>query len=170
MGSSKKEADIVVYEDDMCLNPSIIVECKKQDVTEAEFMQAIEQAASYAYALSGTIKYIWTTSLIRDSYLQIPGRSMDKVTHAYAYGGAELSMSTLNMNLDLNITEFATVNFNVLSDIVDSIDGVEIKITSDEVKYINKYISEVSKVSKISSFMSEERLSSGEESITKSIL
>ena len=71
MGSSKKEADIIVYEDDLCFNPSIIVECKKQDVSEAEFMQAIEQAASYAYALSGTVKYIWTTSGIKDSYLQI---------------------------------------------------------------------------------------------------
>lgn len=71
MGSSKKEADIIVYEDDLCLNPSIIVECKKQEVSEAEFLQAIEQAASYAYALSGTVKYIWTTSGIKDSYLQI---------------------------------------------------------------------------------------------------
>lgn len=71
MGSSTKEADIIVYEDDMCLNPFIIVECKKQDVSEAEFLQAIEQAASYAYALSGTVKYIWTTSGIKDSYLQI---------------------------------------------------------------------------------------------------
>ena len=71
MGSSKKEADIIVYEDDLCLNPSIIVECKKQEVSEAEFLQAIEQAASYAYALSGTIKYLWTTSGIKNSYLQI---------------------------------------------------------------------------------------------------
>ena len=71
MGSSKKEADIIVYEDDFCFNPTIIVECKKQDVSEAEFLQAIEQAASYAYALSGTVKYIWTTSGIKDSYLQI---------------------------------------------------------------------------------------------------
>ena len=71
MGSTKKEADIIVYEDDLCLNPSIIVECKKQDVSEAEFLQAIEQGASYAYALSGTVKYLWTTSGIKDSYLQI---------------------------------------------------------------------------------------------------
>jgi len=71
MGASTKEADIIVYDDDMCLNPSIIVECKKQEVSEAEFTQAIEQAASYAYALSGTVKYIWTTSGIKDSYLQI---------------------------------------------------------------------------------------------------
>lgn len=71
MGSSTKEADIIVYDDDMCLNPIIVVECKKQDVSEAEFLQAIEQAASYAYAISGTIKYIWTTSGIKDAYLQI---------------------------------------------------------------------------------------------------
>ena len=71
MGSSTKEADIIVYDDDACQNPLIIVECKKQDVSEAEFLQAIEQAASYAYALSGTVKYIWTTSGIKDSYLQI---------------------------------------------------------------------------------------------------
>lgn len=71
MGSSTKEADIIVYEDDMLTSPSIIVECKKQDVSEEEFLQAIEQAASYAYALAGTVKYIWTTSGIKDSYLQI---------------------------------------------------------------------------------------------------
>ena len=71
MGSSTKEADIIVYEDDMCLNPSIIVECKKQDVSENEFLQAIEQAASYAYALAGTIKYIWITSGIKDVYMEV---------------------------------------------------------------------------------------------------
>lgn len=71
MGSSTKEADIIVYDDDLFESPLIIVECKKQEVSEAEFLQAIEQAASYAYALSGTVKYIWTTSGIKDSYLQI---------------------------------------------------------------------------------------------------
>ena len=79
MGSSKKEADIIVYEDDFCFNPTIIVECKKQDVSEAEFLQAIEQAASYAYALSGTVKYIWTTSGIKDSYLQIDKERQTRV-------------------------------------------------------------------------------------------
>lgn len=71
MGSAQKEADIIVYDDDMCLNPLIVCECKKQEVSEAEFNQAIEQAASYAYALAGTIKYLWTTSGIKDAYLQI---------------------------------------------------------------------------------------------------
>jgi len=69
-GSSKMEADIIVYNDDLCLSPLIVVECKKQEVSEAEFLQAIEQAMSYANVLSGTVKYVWTTSGIKDSYLQ----------------------------------------------------------------------------------------------------
>ena len=62
--------DIIVYNDDLCLSPSIVVECKKQEVSEAEFQQAIDQAVSYANVLAGTVKYIWTTSGIKDSYLQ----------------------------------------------------------------------------------------------------
>ena len=68
-GSSKMEADIIVYNDDLCLSPLIVVECKKQEVSEAEFQQAVNQAVSYANVLSGTLKYIWTTSGIKDTYL-----------------------------------------------------------------------------------------------------
>ena len=85
-------------------------------------------------------KSVKLVSVYRDSYLQISGRGLDKVTHAYAYGGAEKSINTLNTNLDLNITEYATVNFNSLVEIVDAIGGVDIKIEPEEVKYINNYI------------------------------
>ena len=57
MGSETKEADIVVYNDDACTKPHIVVECKKEDVSEAEFEQAANQAFSYAQAVAGTIKY-----------------------------------------------------------------------------------------------------------------
>jgi len=56
MASTTKEADIIVYNDDEHTKPHIVVECKKPEVSELEFIQAVEQAASYAYALSGTIK------------------------------------------------------------------------------------------------------------------
>ena len=69
-------------------------------------------------------------SVYRDTYLYIDGHGYDKVTHAYAFGGPELAVNTLNKNLDLNITEFVTVNFNAVIDIVDSIDGIEIDVTS----------------------------------------
>jgi len=68
MGSSTKEADIVVYLDEKRTKPHIVVECKKNEVSEMEFNQAIHQAQSYAQALAGTIKYIWVTSGIKDAY------------------------------------------------------------------------------------------------------
>ncbi len=80
MGASVKEADIVVYKDDECTKPYIIVECKKEDVSELEFKQAIEQAAAYAYALSGTIKYLWVTSGIKSEYFLIDKESSVKQT------------------------------------------------------------------------------------------
>lgn len=91
-------------------------------------------------------KEVKLTSVYRDTYLQITGKSLDKVTHAYAYGGAALAMSTLNTNLDLNIKEFVTVNFQSVVDIVNAVGGVTIDITSEELKYINTYIDEIVKV------------------------
>ncbi|MBR2240733.1 MAG: LCP family protein [Clostridia bacterium] len=85
------------------------------------------------------------TSVYRDTYLNIDGHGFDKVTHAYAYGGPELAINTLNKNLDLNISEFVTVNFSAVIDIVDSIGGVEIDVDSEELVYLNKYIQNVNR-------------------------
>jgi len=68
MGSSSKEADIIVYKDKEHTQPYIIVECKHKEVSNQEFNQAIEQASSYAYALAGTIQYIWVVSSIEKSF------------------------------------------------------------------------------------------------------
>lgn len=68
MGVDTKEADIIVYNDDECAQPHILVECKREDVSEQEFLQAVEQAYSYAYALPNDVKYIWVTSGFRNDY------------------------------------------------------------------------------------------------------
>ena len=91
-------------------------------------------------SLNQDTKEVKITSVYRDSYLYIDGHGYDKITHAYAYGGPELAISALNKNLDLNIQEFVTVNFNSVIDIVDSVGGIEIDVTSEEVGYMNKYI------------------------------
>lgn len=83
------------------------------------------------------------TSIYRDTYVYIEGHGYDKITHAYAYGGAELAINTINKNFDLDITEFVAVNFDAVVDIIDAIDGVNITIESDELNYINDYISAV---------------------------
>lgn len=90
-------------------------------------------------SINNDTKEVKLTSVYRDSYLEIPNRGLDKVTHAYSFGGAELALSTLNSNLDLNMTEFITVNFDAVAEIVNSLGGVEIDITPEEVGYLKSY-------------------------------
>ena len=68
IGSTVKEADIIVYNDSECRKPHIIVECKKAETSEMEFRQAVRQAYAYAYATAGSVKYIWVTSGIKNEY------------------------------------------------------------------------------------------------------
>ena len=104
MGRDVREADIVVYADDMCLTPYILVECKRQEVSEAEYQQAIEQAYSYAFALPSDVKYVWVTSGIKSDYFEvdksqntrnqlpdIPQFGVDNIaTYKYVYGAQYL--------------------------------------------------------------------------------
>ena len=69
IGSSQREADIEVYSDVKQEKPLIIVECKKEIATEAEFRQAVEQA--YSYAVSECARYVWTTSGIKNEYYEV---------------------------------------------------------------------------------------------------
>ncbi|MBO5348478.1 MAG: LCP family protein [Clostridia bacterium] len=84
-------------------------------------------------------------SVYRDTYLNIDGHGLDKVTHAYSYGGPKLALNTLNQNLDLNITEFVAINFDTVRTVVDSVHGIQMNLDSQEVKYINSYINSLNK-------------------------
>ena len=96
-------------------------------------------------------KEIKVASIYRDTYVDIDGHGLDKITHAHSYGGPVLAMDTLNRNFDLDIDKYITVNFGNVAEVVDDIGGIELDITSSEVKYINKYIDEINKVDKTNS-------------------
>ena len=85
-------------------------------------------------------KQVRITSIYRDTLVYIEGHGYEKITHAYAYGGPELAINTLNKNFDLNISEFVAVNFDAVTEIIDAIGGVNINVTSEEVGQINKNI------------------------------
>lgn len=91
-------------------------------------------------------KKIKLTSVMRDSYVQIDGHKKDKLTHAYAYGGPELSIKTLNKNFNLNIKDYVSVNFFNMEKIIDSLGGIEVEVKSSEIKEINKYMKEISDI------------------------
>ena len=99
-------------------------------------------------------KEVRLISVYRDTYMQVEengNKILDKVTHAYSYGGAQNALKALNTNLDLNISEYITVNFDAVVVAVDALGGVSINIDSEELKYINSYVEETSRISGVSS-------------------
>ena len=88
-------------------------------------------------SINNKTKEVKLLSVYRDTYVNIEGHGLDKITHAYSYGEAPLAIKTLNSNLDLNIKEFITVNFDAVKDIIDSIGGIQMPITSEEVSHIS---------------------------------
>lgn len=97
-------------------------------------------------SLNKKTKDVTLTSLFRDTYVYIDGHGYSKLNHAYAYGGPELAISTVNKNFDLNIHDFVTVNFSAVSNMVDALGGVEIEITEAELDYVNAYGKDVAKI------------------------
>ena len=91
-------------------------------------------------------KKLKLTSIMRDSYVAIDGHGNDKLNHAYAFGGPQLAIKTLNENFDLNIEDFASVNFETLPKIIDKIGGIELDIDADELEYINGYIAHLNNI------------------------
>lgn len=88
---------------------------------------------------TGEIKLV---SVYRDTYLDDGTGSYRKCTEVYAAGGAQQAISMLNKNLDLNITDYVTVNFEALVEAVDLFGGVDINLSEGEVQWLNGYLVE----------------------------
>ena len=78
-------------------------------------------------------------SVYRDTYLNLSNDSYNKCNAAYAKGGPEMAISMLNMNLDMNITDFVTVGFAGLTDTIDALGGVYIDVDDSEISHLNNY-------------------------------
>ena len=78
-------------------------------------------------------------SVYRDTYLNLSNDSYNKCNAAYAKGGPEQAINMLNMNLDMNITDFVTVGFAGLTDAIDALGGVDIDVDESEISHLNNY-------------------------------
>ena len=85
-------------------------------------------------------KDIKISSIARDTYVDIPGYSTEKLTHAYAYEGIDLLKEVFKENFDLDIDKYIAVNFVSFMDIMDELGGVEVNVEEKDIKEINKYI------------------------------
>lgn len=97
-------------------------------------------------------------SVYRDTYLNIGSNdSYNKCNAAYAKGGPEQAINMLNMNMDLNITDYVTVGFDGLIDTINSLGGVYIDVQENEISHLNNYqISMVGKSSDGKTFTADE--------------
>ena len=85
-------------------------------------------------------KDIRLSSIARDTYVDIPGYSTEKLTHAYAYEGIDLLREVFKVNFNLDIDKYIAVNFVSFMDIMDELGGVEVNVEEKDIKEINKYI------------------------------
>lgn len=85
-------------------------------------------------------KDIKITSIARDTYVDIPGYSTEKLTHAYAYEGIDLLKEVFKVNFDIKIDKYIAVNFVSFMDIMDELGGVEVNIDEKDIDEVNKYI------------------------------
>ena len=85
---------------------------------------------------TGDVKLI---SIFRDTYLNLGNDTYNKCNAAYAKGGPEQAITMLNKNLDMNITDYVTVGFDGLIEVIDALGGVEINVTEAEISHLNNY-------------------------------
>ena len=91
-------------------------------------------------SLNNETKEIKLVSVYRDTLLDITNGSIQKCNAAYAYGTEQQAISMLNMNLDLNITDYVTVDWSAVIDTVDLLGGLEIDVKQEEIAGINEHM------------------------------
>lgn len=94
-------------------------------------------------SLNNKTKKFQMVSVYRDTYLNIQteDEKYRKANAAYASGGAEGAVSMLNKNLDLDIDNYVTFDFETVADAIDVLGGVDVEITSrEELKWLNMYV------------------------------
>lgn len=114
--------------------------------TGREKYEAVHSDAIMMLSLDKVYKKIKLTSFMRDTYVEIEGHGKNKLNAAYALGGPELAVKTINRNFGLNITDYAVVDFVGLSNIIDTMGGVEVEVKEKEIEEINKYMKEVAEM------------------------
>lgn len=96
-------------------------------------------------SLNNETKEVRMVSVYRDTLLDLSDGSYQKCNAAYSYGGPVQAINMLNMNLDLDIQDYVTVDFGAIADAIDLLGGVEIDVKDEELQYLNKYINETAR-------------------------
>ena len=105
--------------------------------------EASRSDAIIVLSINENRKKIVMTSILRDSYVEIPGYGKNRINHAYQMGGAALMIQTIENNFKIPIDSYAKVDFFSFMGIIDKLGGVPITVTQEELGYLNGYIAEI---------------------------
>ncbi|WP_346708073.1 LCP family protein [Massilistercora timonensis] len=97
-------------------------------------------------SLNNKTKEIRMVSVYRDTILDIKDGQLQKCNAAYSFGGPTQAINMLNKNLDLDIQDYATVDFAAIANAIDLLGGIEIDLKPEEIAPLNKFVKETARV------------------------
>ena len=115
------------------------------DSTEGQLDQKTRSDAIIIASINQTSGEVKLVSVYRDTLMNLSDDTYNKCNAAYAKGGPEQALNMLNTNLDLNITDFVTIGFGGLTDVINALGGIQIDVTEDEIPHLNNYQSTMAK-------------------------
>ena len=89
---------------------------------------------------------IHMTSILRDCYVSIPKRGNNRINAAYAFGGGGLLLDTIETNFAVDVDKYVAFDFYSFVDAVDSLGGIEIDVSEEEIPVLNEYVKELNKL------------------------
>lgn len=96
---------------------------------------------------------IYMTSFLRDVYVYInESYGSGKLNAAYAYGGPELLMDTIESNYSIKIDDYVVVSFAACAAVIDAVGGVDITLSDDEAYALNEIL-----ISEVNELMGDKR-------------
>lgn len=90
-------------------------------------------------SINNDTKAVKLVSVYRDTLLNVKDDTYSKANAAYALGGPAPAVNMLNTNLDLNITDYVSIDFDALVTVVDCLGGLDIPLSYAEIVHMNNY-------------------------------
>ena len=99
--------------------------------------------AMILFSVNEDTEKIHMTSIMRDSYVTIPGKGNNRINAAYAFGGGKLLLNTIETNFAVDVDKYVSFDFYSFVDVIDSVGGIDIEVTEEEIPVLNKYVKEI---------------------------
>lgn len=133
-----EDEEVILYEEQKGITNILLIGTDARNLNENARSDSIIIAT-----IDNINKNLKLTSILRDTYVSIPKYSQQKINAAFALGGPELLMETIEKNFKLKLDKYIIINFWGFEDMIDALGGIDIEVRDYEIKEINKYIGEM---------------------------